>query len=270
MALSRPRPNVSPSLLEDEAQRLDRTGSLLVRWRGWLRDEHVLAPADSVLRRAVGAARQKARALLTQRMAERLSAPMRDRLNALVAVGDDDPHSPLHRIKTGARVHKRYHAPETPCARVWAKSETELQAVIYPAKEAGMGADMMFTPGEPVAVGAKRPASPTVRQKAAESALSPCRGAVPGAWGRAASSGVAASLFAFYLGVARLHISLPIYFRNIAKVSGRVKADSDRLPSFPKEFAKNESGRYRTAPKSESELSVPPPLTTSPWRFSGS
>ena len=87
--------------LEDEALRLDRTASLLARARGWLRDEHVLAPADSVLRRAVGAARHKARALLTQRMAERLSAPMRDRLDALVAVGDDQPHSPLHGIKTG-------------------------------------------------------------------------------------------------------------------------------------------------------------------------
>ena len=34
-------------------------------------------------------------------MAERLSPSMRDRLDALVAIGDDDPHSPLHRIKTG-------------------------------------------------------------------------------------------------------------------------------------------------------------------------
>ena len=88
--------------LEDEALRLDRTGSLLARARSWLRDEHVLAPADSALRRAVGGARQKARALLTRRMTERLSASMRDRLDALVAVGDDDPHSPLHRIKTGS------------------------------------------------------------------------------------------------------------------------------------------------------------------------
>ena len=54
-----------------------------------------------MLRRVVGAARHKARALLTQRMAERLSAPMRDRLDELVAVGDDQPHSPLHGIKTG-------------------------------------------------------------------------------------------------------------------------------------------------------------------------
>ena len=88
--------------LEDEALRLDRTGSLLARARSWLRDEHVLAPADSALRRAVGGARQKARALLTQRMTERLSASMRDRLDALVAVGDDDPHSPLHRTKSGS------------------------------------------------------------------------------------------------------------------------------------------------------------------------
>jgi len=38
-------------MTEDEALRIDRTGSLLARARGWLRDEHVLAPADSALRR---------------------------------------------------------------------------------------------------------------------------------------------------------------------------------------------------------------------------
>ena len=88
--------------LEDEALRLERTASLLARARAWLRDEHVLAPADSVLRRAIGAARHKARTLLTQRMAERLSAPMRDGLDALIAVDDDQPHSPLNRIKASS------------------------------------------------------------------------------------------------------------------------------------------------------------------------
>ncbi len=39
--------------LEDEALRLERAASLLARARAWLRDEHVLAPADSVLRRAI-------------------------------------------------------------------------------------------------------------------------------------------------------------------------------------------------------------------------
>ena len=43
--------------LEDEALRLERPASLLARARAWLRDEHVLAPAAAVLRRAVGAAR---------------------------------------------------------------------------------------------------------------------------------------------------------------------------------------------------------------------
>ena len=88
--------------LEDEALRLDRTASLLARARGWLRDEHVLAPADSVLRRAVGAARHKARALLTQRMAERLSAPMRDRL-------DESPSATTSRIRrcTASRPARR-------------------------------------------------------------------------------------------------------------------------------------------------------------------
>ena len=93
--------------LEAEALRLERTASLLARARAWLRDEHVLAPADSVLRRAIGAARHKARALLTQRMAELLSAPMRDRLDALIAVDDDQPHSPLHHIKASSSSRRR-------------------------------------------------------------------------------------------------------------------------------------------------------------------
>ena len=88
--------------LEDEALRLERTASLLARARAWLRDEHVLAPSDSVLRRAIGAARNKARTLLTERMAERLSAPMCDRLDALIAIDDDQPHSPLNRIKASS------------------------------------------------------------------------------------------------------------------------------------------------------------------------
>ena len=88
--------------LEDEALRIERTASLLARARVWLRGEHVLAPSDSVLRRAIGAARNKARTLLTERMAERLSAPMRDRLDALIAVDDDQPHSPLNHIKASS------------------------------------------------------------------------------------------------------------------------------------------------------------------------
>ena len=88
--------------LEDEALRIERTGALLAQARAWLRDEHILAPADSVLRRAAGAARHKARTLLTQRMAERLSVSMRNRLDALVAAGGDHPHSPLHRIKASS------------------------------------------------------------------------------------------------------------------------------------------------------------------------
>ena len=82
--------------------RLERIASLLARARAWLRDEHVLAPSNPVLRRAIGAARHKARTLLTQRMAERLSAPMREGLDALVAVDDDQPHSPLNRIKASS------------------------------------------------------------------------------------------------------------------------------------------------------------------------
>ena len=88
--------------LEDETLRLERTASLLARARAWLRDEHVLAPVGAVGRRAVGAARHKAPALLTQRMAERRSAPMRERRDALVAAAADHPHSSLRRIKASS------------------------------------------------------------------------------------------------------------------------------------------------------------------------
>ena len=40
--------------LEDDARRLERTASRLARARAWMRDEHVLAPGDSVRRRAGG------------------------------------------------------------------------------------------------------------------------------------------------------------------------------------------------------------------------
>ena len=47
--------------LEGEAQRLDRIASLMVQARTWFRDERILAPADDLLRRSVGSARQRAR-----------------------------------------------------------------------------------------------------------------------------------------------------------------------------------------------------------------
>ena len=86
--------------LEGEALRLGRTASLLGRARAWVRDELVLASAAYVLRRAVGAARLQARTILTDRMAQRLSSPMRERLDALLEVGEEDPFSPLNRIKS--------------------------------------------------------------------------------------------------------------------------------------------------------------------------
>ena len=88
--------------LEGEALRLDRTASLLGRARGWLRGERILAPATYVLRRAVGAARQGARTILTDRMAQRLSHTIRERLDALLHVGEDDPFSALNRIKSAS------------------------------------------------------------------------------------------------------------------------------------------------------------------------
>ena len=84
--------------LRSEAQRLDRTGSLLMRARQRLRDRQVLAPADSVLRRVLGSARQAARRVMVERMEATLSASQRERLDGLVDTGDDR-FSALNQIK---------------------------------------------------------------------------------------------------------------------------------------------------------------------------
>ena len=85
--------------LRNEALRLERTASLLARARAWLRDERILSPADSFLRRAVGSARHKAREFLTEQMATHLSTSMRARLDTLLIVDDDHSRSHLHHIK---------------------------------------------------------------------------------------------------------------------------------------------------------------------------
>ena len=86
--------------LESEALRLDRSAALLARGHTWLREQRILAPADYTLRRVIGSARQKARTALMDRMMASLSLPMRERLDALVAVAEDDPFSALNRIKS--------------------------------------------------------------------------------------------------------------------------------------------------------------------------
>jgi len=85
--------------LEGEALRLDRPAALLARGRTWLQEQRILAPADYTLRRAVGSARHKARTVLMDRMMASLSLSMRERLDALVTVAEDDPFSALNRIK---------------------------------------------------------------------------------------------------------------------------------------------------------------------------
>ena len=85
--------------LQGEAQRLDRTSSLLARARGRLRDRKILAPGESVLRRAVGSARQAARTAMAERMQACLSPSLRERLDALLGTTDDDRFSALNRIK---------------------------------------------------------------------------------------------------------------------------------------------------------------------------
>ena len=69
-----------------------------MRARQRLRDRQVPAPADSVLRRVLGSARQAARTAMVERMEATLSATQRERLDGLVDTGDDR-FSALNRIK---------------------------------------------------------------------------------------------------------------------------------------------------------------------------
>lgn len=104
--------------LENEALRLDRSAALLARGHTWLREHRLVAPAGSVLRRAVGTARQKARAGLMQRMMACLSSAIRDRLDALVVIAEDAPFSALNRIKTSpARPSPRWLRNRDRCSR---------------------------------------------------------------------------------------------------------------------------------------------------------
>ena len=91
--------------LEGEAHRLDRTGSLLARTRARLRDRHVLAPGESVLRRAVGSARQAARVTMAARIGECLTPSLRERLDAFLDTAADETllhgssrRMPYHRV----------------------------------------------------------------------------------------------------------------------------------------------------------------------------
>ena len=88
--------------LEGEALRLDRSGALFSRGRAWLQEQRILVPADYVLHRAVSPARRKARAALTDRMMACLSTSMRECLDALLVVSEDEPFSALGRIKTAS------------------------------------------------------------------------------------------------------------------------------------------------------------------------
>ena len=98
-------------LLEAEARRPKRTTSLLARTRAPLREEHVLAPADSVLRRAVGATRQKGRVLL----AERRSTA--HRLDALDRVREVAPRAATARWCASCTRRGATHSPTWPSTR---------------------------------------------------------------------------------------------------------------------------------------------------------
>ena len=75
------------AFLFEEACRLEQTGPLLVQAKAFLKENDILFPADSTLRRLIGAQRQAAREHIYSRIAGDLSASLREKLDALLIAG---------------------------------------------------------------------------------------------------------------------------------------------------------------------------------------
>ena len=86
------------AFLIEEAHRLEQHSALRSRAEEFLRERHVLLPADSTLKRIVSEQREKARQALFSRMMGTLSSEVRTRLDDLLVVGENRI-SPLQRLK---------------------------------------------------------------------------------------------------------------------------------------------------------------------------
>jgi TnpA family transposase len=70
-----------------EACRLEQTGPLLVQAKAFLKENNILLPADSTLRRLIGTQRQAAREHIYGRIARQLPTRLREQLEGLLVVG---------------------------------------------------------------------------------------------------------------------------------------------------------------------------------------
>lgn len=86
------------AFLFEEACRLEQTGPLLVQAKSFLKENGILFPADSTLRRLIAAQRQQARDHIFTRMTEGLSPDLQEKLDALL-VGGDNRLTPLQTLK---------------------------------------------------------------------------------------------------------------------------------------------------------------------------
>lgn len=90
------------AFLFEEACRLEHTASLLVLAKAFLKENGILFPADSTLRRLIGSQRQAAQEHIHKRIAQALSPEMRQKLDALL-VASDNRFTPFHTLKRPPR-----------------------------------------------------------------------------------------------------------------------------------------------------------------------
>ena len=84
--------------LYKEALQIEPTDSLLVKATHFLRDNHILNPAEDTLRRTIYEQRKKARRYIFETINAQLSPVLKERLDLLLQTGDQTI-SPFHQIK---------------------------------------------------------------------------------------------------------------------------------------------------------------------------
>jgi hypothetical protein len=86
------------NFLYNEALQIEPTDSLLVKATHFLRDNHILNPAEDTLRRTIYEQRKKARTYIFETINIQLPATLKERLDALLQTGDHTV-SAFHQIK---------------------------------------------------------------------------------------------------------------------------------------------------------------------------
>jgi hypothetical protein len=88
--------------LYKEALQIEPTDSLLVKATHFLRDNHILNPAEDTLRRTIYEQRKKASSYIFETINAQLSPALKERLDSLLQIGEQTI-SPFHQIKDAPR-----------------------------------------------------------------------------------------------------------------------------------------------------------------------